>query len=205
MRAMLVALGVLALCGSVATADVVVLKHGDRVTGKIGSLADGKLHMKSDSMGDINIDMANVLTFSTDELIVLVFKDGTVVHQKVAAAQDGMVAVQAGGLIAPQNLALADLVAANPPEKPKVKWTGHVTFGATKTTGNSRTTTASGDASLERRGEDDRINVNAYYLYAESTDPSTDIQSTTTDKWFVDVQYDYFVSSNSSCSRTSTI
>ena len=194
MRSMLVALGVLAFCGSVATADVVALKNGDRVTGTIVSLADGKLHMKTDSMGDVTIDMAKVMTFSTDEPIVLVFKDGTVVHQKVAAAQDGMVAVQAGGLIAPQNLALADLTGANPPEKPKVKWTGHLTLGATKTTGNSRSTTASGDTSMERRSEDDRIIVNAYYLYAESKDPSTSVESTTTDKWFVDVEYDYFVS-----------
>ena len=194
MRSMLVALGVLAVCGSIATADVVVLKNGDRVTGTIGSLADGKLHMKSDTMGDVAIDLAKVATFSTDGPVVLVFKDGTVVHQRVAAAADGMVAVQAGGLIAPQNLALADLAAANPPEKPKVKWTGHLTFGATKTTGNSRSTTASGDASMERRSENDRIAVNAYYLYAESEDPSTNIQSTTTDKWFVEVAYDYFVS-----------
>jgi len=173
---------------------VVALKNGDRVTGKIDFLADGKLHMKSDSMGDISIDLAKVMTFSTDEPIVLVFKDGTVIHQKVAAAEGGMIAVQAGGLIAPQNVALADLTAANPPEKPKVKWTGHLTFGATKTTGNSRGTTASGDANLERRGEDDRITVNAYYLYAESEDPGTGVQSTTTDKWFVEVAYDYFVS-----------
>jgi len=145
-------------------------------------------------MGDISIDLAKVMTFSTDEPIVLVFKDGTVIHQKVAAAEGGMIAVQAGGLIAPQNVALADLTAANPPEKPKVKWTGHLTFGATKTTGNSRSTTASGDANMERRSEDDRITVNAYYLYAESEDPSTNVQNTTTDKWFVEVAYDYFVS-----------
>ncbi len=194
MRSIIVALGVLALCGSVATADVVVLKNGDRVTGTIESLADGKLHIKTDAMAEVTIDMAKVMTFSTDEPIVLVFKDGTVVHQKVAAAGDGMVAVQAGGLLAPQELALADLAAANPPEKPKVKWTGHLTFGATKTTGNSRSTTASGDASLERRTEDDRITVNGYYLFAESEDPSTNIQTTTTDKWFIEVAYDYFVS-----------
>jgi putative salt-induced outer membrane protein YdiY len=191
---MLVALCALVICGSVATADVVVLKNGDRVTGQIGTLADGKLHMKSDTMGDITVDLANVTTFSTDEPILLVFKDGARINQKVSAAEGGMIAVQAGGLIAPQNLALADLVGANPPEKPKIKWTGHLTFGATKTTGNSRGTTASGDADLERRTEDDRITVNAYYLYAESEDPSTNIQSTTTDKWFVEVAYDYFVS-----------
>ena len=92
MRSVLVALGVLAVCGSVATADVVALKNGDRVTGVIESLAEGKLHMKSDTMGEIAIDLANVMTFSTDEPIELVFKDGTVIHQKVAAAQEGTVA-----------------------------------------------------------------------------------------------------------------
>ena len=193
MRSIIIALGVLAVCASVATADVVVLKNGDRVTGIIESLADGKLHIKTDAMAEVTIDMAKVMTFSTDEPIVLVFKDGTVVHQKVAAAGDGMVAVQAGGLLAPQDLALADLAAANPPEA-KVKWTGHLTFGATKTTGNSRSTTASGDASLERRTEDDRITVNGYYLFAQSEDPSTNIETTTTDKWFIEVAYDYFVS-----------
>jgi putative salt-induced outer membrane protein YdiY len=194
MRAKFLTLGVLAICGSVAMGDVVALKGGDRLTGTIVSLADGKLRMKTDSMGDVTIDMAKVMTFSTDEPIVLVFKDGTVVHQKVAAAQDGMVAVQAGGLIAPQNLALADLTGANPPEKPKAKWTGHLTFSATKTTGNSRSTSAGGDTSLERRGEDDRILVNAYYLFAQSKDNSTGVESTTADKWFVEVAYNYFVS-----------
>ena len=108
MRSMLVALGVLAVWGSVASADVVVLKNGDRVSGIIETLADGKLKMKSDLMGEVTMDLANVQTFSTDEPITLLFKDGTVVHQKIASA-DGQGRHPAGRADPAAELALADL------------------------------------------------------------------------------------------------
>jgi len=179
--------------GSVATADVVVLKNGDRVTGTIVTLADGKLRVKTDLMGEVTMDLANVQTFSTDEPITLLFKDGTVVHQKIASAEAGKVAVQPGGLIQPQPLALADLAAVNPPEKPKVTWEGHLTAGATFTGGNSLTQTESLDANLIRRTEEDRITVNGYYLYAQARD-SNGMDEVTANKWFAGARYDYFLS-----------
>ena len=86
-RSIIVAACVVAVWGSVASGDVVVLKNGDRVSGKIETLADGKLRVKSDLMGAVTVDLANVQTFSSDEPITLLFKDGTIVHQKVASAE----------------------------------------------------------------------------------------------------------------------
>jgi putative salt-induced outer membrane protein YdiY len=182
---------VLAFACAFARADVVLLQNGDVVTGKIVTAAEGKLTLKSDEMGTLQIPLNKIKTFSTQEPIVLRFQDGTVVNQKIRAADDGRIATLEGGVLAPQEFPISALEAVNPPEKPKAVWKGHVTAGYTQTTGNAESTNASLDAEFVRRGEDDRITVNGNYLYGRQTD-SDGNDNLTNDKWYVSGKYDYF-------------
>ena len=147
--------------GSLA-ADEVLLKNGDRLTGKIERLADGKLTVGTTLFGTLTVDLQNVRTFSTQAPIRLNFSDGTTVHQSVLAAEDGKIAITQEGVLAPQTFPLAYVVAIN---KPPVTWSGSVGAGFTLTRGNSETESGNVGIRLLRRAEMDRITLEAAYLF----------------------------------------
>lgn len=68
-------------------ADQVYLRNGDRLTGKIVSLTEGKMVVNSELSGPVTIDLKNVRTFSSDLPLEIHLKDGTVLHQPVEAAE----------------------------------------------------------------------------------------------------------------------
>lgn len=174
-----------------ASADTVTFKNGDRLTGVIETVLDGKLTLKTDASGTVVIDMAQVATFSTDAPIKLQLNDGSVVNQKINAADSGNIELAGNETIRSQPVSLASLTAVNPPEKPRPEWKGNVTAGYTQTTGNSETTTASLDVNVSRRGENDRITASGYYLYGK--EKVNGEEKTSKDKWGLLGKYDYFI------------
>jgi hypothetical protein len=109
-------------------ADEVLLKNGDRLTGKIKRLVDGKLTVDSELLGTLTVHLQDVRTVSTQAPIRLNFSDDRTVHQAVSAAEDGKIAITQEGVLAPQTCPLAYVVAIN---KPPVTWTGSVGAGLT--------------------------------------------------------------------------
>ena len=124
----------LVVAGRVA-ADEILFLNGDRLSGKIVRADGGKLTIKSETAGEVTVDLAKVKTFSTDEPIVIKTGD-TTVSSKVTGGADGTVQVVpvAGG--SPQVIALKDVAKIN---LPGVKWTGSFVANALVTTGNSET------------------------------------------------------------------
>jgi putative salt-induced outer membrane protein YdiY len=172
-----------------ATADEVICKNGDRISGKIERLDDGKIVVSSLVAGDVKIKLADVKTFATTEPLEVYLNDGTVIKQKIVVAEDGKFAVAKDGRLAPQSFAIADIKSINPPP---VAWTGDLSVGGMITRGNSSTDNLNIALNLVRRGENDRITVGAAYLYGRQKDPDTGDKKTTTDNWFAAVKYDYF-------------
>jgi len=179
---------------AVAHADQIVFQNGDRLTGKIETAGDGKLTIQSSAAGKVTISLADVQSFSTDEAIEIHLKDGTVVRRKVQFADPGRFAIESGETVQPQALQIADIVAVNPPPKPTPKWTGQVSAGLTKTTGNTHTETRNLGVNAVRRSENDRITLSMDYARGRQTDPATGIKMTTEDWWRARGKYDYFVS-----------
>jgi hypothetical protein len=75
-----------------AVADEILFLNGDRLTGKIVGAEGGKLTIKTDSSGDVTVDLSKVKTFSTDEPITLKTGDRTL-RSKVTGGPDGSVQV----------------------------------------------------------------------------------------------------------------
>lgn len=177
-----------------ACADQVVLKNGDRITGKIEGVADGKLTVQSPAAGAIAVPLAEVQSFATDEPIAIHLKDGTVVNRRVQLADPGRFAIESGDTVQPQALQIADITAVNPPPKPAPKWTGQVTAGLTKTTGNTHIENRNLSAGAMRRSDNDRITLSMDYARGRQTDPGTGAKVTTEDWWRARGKYDYYVS-----------
>jgi len=171
--------------------DEVVFKSGDRLTGTIKAVADGKMVFDSTVAGTITLKTEDIETFSTEAPIEIVKADGTSQTLKVAASEGGSVSVLTPGNAQPQTIAIADMAKINP-EKPR--WKGAVVAGVTIVRGNTKSTAANIDANAQLRRENDRITLGAGYYYANQRNNTTRQDNTTLNSWFAKGQYDYFFS-----------
>ncbi|HPC93854.1 MAG TPA: DUF481 domain-containing protein [Sedimentisphaerales bacterium] len=184
----------LGLLSAMVQADELYLKNGDRLTGTLVRLTDGKLVFKADAAGEVTVALADVLTFSTTGPAEVHLKDGTVLSQPILAAEPGTFAIDTGTTLRAQTFQLADLASMNPPPKPPVKWTGSISAGVTATSGNTSTEAVNANISLARRSEKDRTTASADYARGKQEDPDTGEERTTEDWWRAKAQYDYFFS-----------
>jgi putative salt-induced outer membrane protein YdiY len=175
----------------IAYGDEVIFKSGDRLTGTVKSVANGKMVFDSKVAGKITLKTEDIETFSTDAPIEVVKTDGTSQMLKVAASEGGSVSVLADGVAQPQTLAIADMDKVNP-EKPR--WKGAVVAGMTIARGNTKSTAANIDANAQLRSEKGRISLAAGYYYANQRNNSTRQNNTTLNNWLIKGQYDYFFS-----------
>jgi hypothetical protein len=181
-----------ALCAALLTstlrADEVILSNGDKVTGKIGNIAGGKMKFTSDSLGEITIDMEKVKSYTTDAPAEIRLKPKGEVKEKIASATTQEVTTQGG-----QKIATSDIKQINPPAE---KWTGGVVVNGMLTNGNSHSETLGIDfaAALRRDHDDvdDRFSLAGGYHFGRQRDPSTGDSSTNVDDWFAQGKYDNY-------------
>jgi hypothetical protein len=181
------------LAGS-AGADEVFLKNGDRLSGMIVRLTDGKLVLKSDAAGEVTVSVVDIQTLGTTGPVEVHLRDGTVFDRQLVAGQPDQFGIETGEALRAQTFQLADVVSINPPAKPEPKWTGSISAGVTATSGNTSTLTANASISVARRSEKDRTTAGFDYAKGRQKDPSTGAKATTEDWWRAQMQYDYFIS-----------
>jgi putative salt-induced outer membrane protein YdiY len=184
----------LVLCAQICYGDEIHLKNGDRISGKIQHLVDGKLIINADVAGTVTVDLSNIQTLSSDGPIEVNLKDGTGFTQKVLSAEAGRFAVAGTEDLKAQQFVVADIVSINPPPKPIPKWTGDISVGVTSTHGNTKTEMISANANATKRTEKDRTTVSADYAKGEQEDPDTGEDVTIEDWWRAKGKYDYFFS-----------
>ena len=192
-RTLIVLLG-LALFAQSSYGDELVFKNGDRLTGKIVHLVDGKLAFKSSVAGDVTVNLSDIKTLSSDEAIEVNLKDNTGFKQKVLSAEPGRFGVEGAESLKAQEFAVADIVSINPPIKPAPKWTGNIAGGLTSTHGNTKTEMISASANMSKRTEKDRSQLSADYAKGDQDDPDTGQNVTIENWWRARGKYDYFFS-----------
>jgi putative salt-induced outer membrane protein YdiY len=175
-------------------ADEIQFKNGNRLTGKILHLTDGKLLFKSDIAGDVTIDLSNIQTLSSDEQVTVTLKDNTGFRQRLSSAGNGRFSISGDETTSAQEFAVSDIVTINPPVKPAPKWTGNLSLGITSTHGNTKTESVTGSASLNKRTDNDRTTLGADYSKSKQKDPLTGNDQTIEDWWRARAKYDYFFS-----------
>jgi putative salt-induced outer membrane protein YdiY len=186
------ALALMAGLSAPLAADEVIFNNGDHIHGKIEGLTDGKLNITSPIVGKIAANLKDVKTFSTDGPIVLQMADGTVIHQKVIAGPDGQVTAAPGGPIVQQNFPISGIAKVNPPPD---KWTGNAVAGGFLARGNTDIDNFNASAHAQRRSDNDRLTLDAGYIYARQKPPGANQTKTRTeDNWFFEGKYDYFFS-----------
>jgi putative salt-induced outer membrane protein YdiY len=182
------------LCQAGVWADEVYFKNGDRLSGEIVRLADGKLLFQSRVAGEVSVNLSEVQTLSSDAPIEVHLADGTVLHQPVTVAEPNQFAIERGEALRAQTFELANVVSINPAAKPTPKWTGSISGSLTSSHGNTKADSMAGSVNVARRSEKDRTTGSADYARREQEDPDTGIENTTENWWRAKAQYDYFFS-----------
>jgi putative salt-induced outer membrane protein YdiY len=187
-----ICIAILFLACAQARADEVRFKNGDRLTGTVVSMAEGKLVFASVLAGKISLPMADLETFSTDGPVVIELDDGTRFEQAIQGGDPGSFRVRGGTDFDGQSFVLARTTRINP--EPEV-WHGAIAAGAQFQRGNSITDNANFDFAARRRTEIDRMTFSAGYIGSRQTDEDdagVEETVTTKRKVFAGGQYDYF-------------
>lgn len=196
MRRELICLAVMVMGASLAHADQVTLRNGDRLTGKIVT-GDGKtLLLKTEFTGDVTIQWDAITSMESSEDVYLTLKDGTKLAGKITT-QDGkfVVASPAAAAAAASNVAPASKdtvvavrddaeqkaydLAAERMAHPKFTyfWGGLLDTGLALTRGNSSTTTFTLASKAVRETPRDKLTLYGNYIYGK--DSSTPPERTT--------------------------
>jgi putative salt-induced outer membrane protein len=172
-------------------ADVVELRNGDRLSGDLKGLSQGKLVLVTPYAGEVKIDWKEVARFSTSAAYDVEFISGRTSYGVISMTGSGLLEISSSRheLATPLDVA-AIRVRSEPTSKPAslAKWHGAGDFGYTLTRGNSHSTQLAFQLQPERRTDKDRIRVDLQSLYSIlNSSPSANGQS-------LETRYDRFLS-----------
>lgn len=103
-------------CSLPVSADEIHLRNGDRLSGQIVRLTDGKLVFKSQLAGEVTVDLKDIRTFSSDTPVEIHLQDGTVLRQPVATAESNQFAIAKGETLRPQTFELGSIASIGKPQ-----------------------------------------------------------------------------------------
>lgn len=176
------ALAILAGAAHPAIADEVRLMNGDRITGRVESLADGTL-VFSTPLGELRIPWPQVVTLVVEEPVEAVIGAADPVLVTIGpAGDDGTAALEPGGATR-----LADITALSRPRR--VTLDGGVNAGFVSSGGNSDVNTVHVDGDLVARADEHRYTVSAVVNRAKDNDLEN------ARNWTTSFKYDRFISS----------
>jgi putative salt-induced outer membrane protein len=162
-------------------ADQVILKNGDRVTGKIISSDAKTLILKTEAMGEVKIDRAAVSAFRSDGPLNVTLKDARVVGA-VHTEEDNLLVTKEDAVI--KKAAIEDVVAVREDAAQKAWdreqlrlenpplfdfWTGNLSLNLATASGNARTVTFGTGALAQRATGHDKIVLNYTQIYSRQS------------------------------------
>jgi putative salt-induced outer membrane protein YdiY len=164
-------------------ADEILLENGDRLTGTVVRSEGGKLTLKTDYAGEIQIPMEKIKKLVTENPVEIHLGTGEVIKGKLKSGEEGKLEVEPSPDRTAATIELKKVASINPPP---VKWHGSINLGGSLLTGNTTRNGASVAAAALRRTEDDRFSLKFLYNYA------SDNGTTTARNAYGDLKYDYF-------------
>jgi putative salt-induced outer membrane protein len=178
-RSLVVFSAILAM-GFVASADSVVMKNGDHLTG-IVEVSDGKnVTLKTDYAGEIQIAWASISEIKSDKPIYVVLPDKSTVSGLVTTQGTNIIIQPASG--APVQLAVSQVTVVRGADQETAyekslhpslleAWKGGVNLGFALARGNSETTNLSTGFTADRKTTTDE--TTAYFTSLYSTNDKT--------------------------------
>jgi putative salt-induced outer membrane protein YdiY len=155
----------------VCRADQVTLDNGDRLTGKVKKLADGKVVINTDYAGDVKIDTKHIVSLETDSEMTVVLDDETRLYGRLSGNGQTL-GVSDGGA----TVDMAHVTALEPGHLTGQEWkfSGRFSLGASESNGNTNTRNLNWDGEGVARHGKNRYTLGGRGKYASSNDGETD-------------------------------
>jgi putative salt-induced outer membrane protein YdiY len=169
-----------------SSADEIILKNGDRLTGKVTKMENGTLILETEYSKPIEIKKDKVGTIRVDAPVDLHLPDGEILKGSIQKTEEDRLIVQPGEGRGVVLVEWNKLSAINPTPVPPSRWKGNVNLGAGLQSGNTDRKNASLGAEAERRTDLDRFTLGFLYNYAEEED---EVSARNT---YGAAKYDYF-------------
>lgn len=184
------ALAVAAAVAPGAVADQVLMRNGDRLSGKIVNKGPDKITLQTPYGGAIGLPWSEVTAIQTESPARVLLGDGTDLTGIVAPAGDGAIEVRnaAGG--GARRVPLAAVAFVNPTaEQSGEGWVsrGRVGVGLTDSSGNSDTQRLYGEADVTLRAQAQRLS------FGGRINRAADTGTLTASNWLARAGYDRFV------------
>src|SRR5262245_53590524 len=141
--------------------DKIHLANGDVLTGTIKTMADGKITIDSQLLGEVKVPMDTVSNLVTQGQVELARKEGEPMKARIVGIDGGNLRLEGQPA-----LALSNLVSINVP-KEEPKWTGSIKVSALWTDGNTDERSVGAYFDAVRRTEKDRTSLDASWEYGE--------------------------------------
>ncbi len=153
-------------------ADKILLKNGDRLSGKVVSAKEGVLTFSTAYSEDLKIKINEIKKIITDNPNVIHLKTGEILKGRLLPSEDQEddFKLEASSGRSPTILDWTQIKAINPP---KNHWKGHLGAGAQWDTGNTERFSGSFAADAHKRWEHDRFEFKFLFNYAEEDDEVT--------------------------------
>lgn len=175
----------LMLLSAVGVADTVWLENGDRLTGKVLTLAAGKLSFQIEGVGTVAIPVGKIVRVDTTETVALVLKDRSL-SVRLTSDADRIGFVEGGAFV---SLSLGDVVAINPP-KPTTRWEGSTSAGLTVVNAASNSVVYNVAAEVAYKNAIERKVLTGSYLYGRQNGSDGSPYRTHQDTWRLSGQYE---------------
>ena len=163
----------LSLCAcTLLSADQVVLKNGDTITGSIVKKDGAKLTLKSEFLGEVTIPWTAIKSLKSDQDLVVVLPGGETVKGKISTSGDNLeVAAKSAplaGITAVRND--AEQHAWERLQHPTLLelWNGTYDLGLALTRGNARTLSLTNNFVASRTTTHDKLAFHFNQIYASS-------------------------------------
>ena len=92
-----------------AKTDIIVLRNGDRLTGEIVQMRQGKLQVKTDDAGTLSIEWDKIASIATAALFDVTMHDGSRLLGRFAPAAGAVPSLEVIGLDGTATVAMADI------------------------------------------------------------------------------------------------
>lgn len=170
-----------------ATADIIVFRNGDRMSGRVMHKHNAVLVFETTHAGTINVNWNDILTLQTEKPVaVMIRNDETISRETLEAGVEGHVTLKGSQRSVP----LQDIAYINPtPEQSGVGilYSGRASLAATDTQGNTTNRRVYAEAALAARTRDYRYNLGAKFNRQQ------DFGLQTASSWQADGNYDWFL------------
>lgn len=174
-------------------AGEVYLKNGDRISGKILNMKDGKLSVDTPYAGKVSISWSEIINLKTDQEISVLLSNNTLLKGSTKEAEKGKMVFSVGDFVDTVSFSLADIKSINPEPEGQLKIKARVNVGYTLTEGNTEKESTHVDGEFTARTEENRYTAGVEANRSEDSGVESENNATAylkydhflSDKWFM--------------------